>query len=881
MKRKITLLILSIVMGSLAMIAQNILDLSGKNPSLKIKEYTIYFKEYNKNNFIIDAKDSITISKTVFAKNGNEAKRAEIKDGRKLLTKKDSVKKDISDIIKISPKSILTITWGQKTWTFKMKGNEMNSSNNKTNQNVKTNEFQDGSNSIWDIIIGIIIGVVISAIGFCWLKKYRKTNSKSKESTQKTTAEDKALTTEVKNEKENASINQPAKASDVQVEEKNEEANKENPNDETWATNDINKIENALDEQIATIIKGYEIDIFNEYSNRNSKIEKLQEILSIYFNLLNDKKHISKELCGSENADTQQILTKIKELKTVKTSSESNYNRVIAISDIERLIKADEISKSIYNDETNGEFEAKIKQLLDKLCKKVKESIDTKSVDGRHEAQKYVIEQLKINGFDSYFASNTPLKSGLEKIKADIEKSKSSMATSNSVNTDDVTTNHSSNFESFLEELHSQLPEISDNIGTFDDLVNVIKDLIKNHLNVEKDTSISFENTEEISIANFLKEVGMQPTASQEDAIKQIKDALVKVNELDEICKQYGTNKAKGLVDAIKEHIYKSIKGQLESKNETKEIIASCHTTEGIVKELSDAYIEVGIEKKKLEEEQKEMTTNLKEACANEGNSESMEDSNMNKMFKAYQDAVCQKIATEKANVETLQQKVSSKQEIIDSNNKTFSNMLSEMNEVMKKDIHDIQASIAGSFIRPCDMTLKPQCDENQSLLREAFKKFSMKLQATEAIGNYAELYHKVQDIIEEDITNEYGLTNVLSRYYSYSCLPFMTDQAREYGMRIDHESMMCAYNALSHLANRFGLQLIVPNLFADRISDGEYKDCTGENYGDLENLCPGVANYVLEISNSDKQNYITDLVRVGYKKDYKVKQKAMVIVAQ
>ena len=38
------------------------------------------------------------------------------------------------------------------------------------------------------------------------------------------------------------------------------------------------------------------------------------------------------------------------------------------------------------------------------------------------------------------------------------------------------------------------------------------------------------------------------------------------------------------------------------------------------------------------------MTTNLKEACANEGNSESMEDCNMNKMFKAYQDAVGQKL---------------------------------------------------------------------------------------------------------------------------------------------------------------------------------------------------------------------------------------------
>lgn len=68
MIRRIILLILSAVMGSMPMIAQNILDLSGKNPSLKIKEYNINFKEYNKNNFIIDAKDSITISKIVFAK---------------------------------------------------------------------------------------------------------------------------------------------------------------------------------------------------------------------------------------------------------------------------------------------------------------------------------------------------------------------------------------------------------------------------------------------------------------------------------------------------------------------------------------------------------------------------------------------------------------------------------------------------------------------------------------------------------------------------------------------------------------------------------------------------------------------------------------------
>lgn len=863
-------------MGSLTIIAQNVLDLSGKNPSLKIKD-TIDIKKEHKNIFIIDAKDSITISKIVFVKNGNEAKRVEIKEGGNLLIKMDSVKNDISKTIKISPKSILTVTWGKNTWTFKMKDNNMNLSRNKTGENTKTKEVQDKPNSILYIIIVIIIGVVISVFGFCWFKRNKRTSSKSKGGAPKATAEAKTSTIEIKDD---ANITQSEKPSDIQVKVEDEN-DKEDSNNETSATDDINETENELDKQIATVIKGFEEEFFNDCNDRNSKIEKLQEILSIHFNLLNDKKHISKELCGNDNSDTQQILIEIKELKVAKTSSESKNNNIIAVSKIEHLIKANEISKSIYNDETNGDFEVRFKQLLEKLCKKVQDSIDTKSADGRYEAQKYVIEQLKINGFDRYFASNTTLKSGLEKIKVDIDKGKSSRTTSNPDNTDDATTNHPLDFERFAKKLHSQLPEISDNINSLDDLVEFIKDLIKNHQNAERDITNSSENTEETAISNFLKEVGMHPTASQEDAIKQIKEAIAKVTKLDNICKQYGIDNAEGLLDAIKKHIYKSIKGQLESKNETKEIIASCHTTEGIVKELSDAYIEVGIEKKKLEEERKEMTTNLKEAYTNVGNSESTEDSNMNEMFKAYQDAVCQKIATEKANVEILQQEVSAKQEIIKSNHKTFSNMLSGMNEVMKKDIDDIQASIAGPFIRPCDMTLKPQCDENQSLLREAFKKFSMKLQATEAIGNYAELYHKVQDIIEEDITNEYGLTNVLSRYYSYSCLPFMTDQAREYGMRIDHESMMCAYNALSHLANRFGLQLIVPNLFADRISDGEYKDCTGENYGDLENLCPGVANYVLEISNSDKQNYITDLVRVGYKKDYNVKQKAMVIVAQ
>lgn len=878
MKRKITLLILSIVMGNLTMIAQSVLDLSGINPSLIIKEDTTNFKKKknNNNNFIISAKDCITINKIVFAKNGEKTKLAEIKEGSKLLLK-DSVKNSISKTIIFSPKSILTVTWGNKTWYLNMKENEMYLSNNK--KNIPPKEAQGKPNLLY-IIIGIIIGGAISVTGLFIFKKYKKTNSTSKSNTQKATAEDKSLPTEVKNEKEDASINQ-LEPSDVRVKEENEESNG-NPQNAINTPKDIKEKENELDCQIETIIKGFEEELFNDCNDRNSKIEKLQEILSIYFNLLDDKKRISKEVGGNENSDTLQILTEIRELKAAKTSSKSkNENRVIAISDIERLIKADEISKSIYNDETNGEFEAKIKQLLEKLCRKIRNSIGTKSVDDRPKVKNYIIELFKPYGLDCYFATNTTLDSGLEKIKEDIVKSKSSMTTNEPDNTDDATTNQSLDFERFVKGLHSQIPEISDNINCLDNLVNVIKDLIKNHHNIANDVSISSEDTEKTTIANVLNLVGMQLTETQEAAIKQIKEAIAKSKELDDICKQYKADNGKELSTAIKEQIYKNIKGQLESKSEIKDIIANCRTAEGIVKELSDAYTDVSLNKQILEKERNNFASNLKEAHTNEGNVEPIDDSDLNAMFNAYRIAVCQKVNTANEKIVTLEKEKEEQKDIIETNNETFNKMRSEMLDVLNEDINDIQKSIAGTFIRPCDISLKSQSDDNQSLLRDSFKKFEKRLQDTITINNHEELYKEVQKIIEEDIVNEYGLTNVLTRYYAYSCLPFMTDQAREYGMRIDHESMMFAYNALNHLTNRFGLQLIVPNLFADRITDGEYKDCTGEKYGDLENMCPGVANYVLEINNSDKQHYITDLVRVGYKENYEVKLKAMVIVAQ
>lgn len=882
MIKRLLLLMLLVVTSGLTIIAQNTLDLT-KEEKPTLNEPGIKIEKEEERNFTINTNDNITINKIVF---GKEPKSLVIHIGDSVIMEKEGIKNEIPIKIKISPKEILTIKWGQSNWTFKMKKKALPQTEN-TKTEKKSTETQDSSNNFMYIVGGLVVFFIGFLVGgnihrLCRLfKRNKKDNLElQKEGLQNDNSIDNNRLNEEK-----------AEGNDEVSDEESENAvegdcsNSDDSNEEPSGTTISIDIKNALDEQIATIIKEYEDDFFKDCNDYNSKVKRLQEILSKYYNLLEGKKKISETLFKDENAETENILSEIRSIKSKLTKYEKNEGsktdyKEISVSKLEGHIKENEISKTFYGD-TTGDFEIRFKQLLKKLCQRIQDSIYTKTTNGRNEANKYVIEQLIQNGLDNFFVSNTTLKSGIEKIKAEIEKSQSLETGSNTVDTNDIEPNISYGIESIVKELHSQLPDISDSISSLDDLVKAIQNLVKQKNDVEKTgNSSSSEKIEEEAINDFLKKIGIRPNETQEDAIKQIEEAIAKRKELDDICRQYEADNGKELYNAIKEHIYKSVKGLLVSKVDTKDIIANCHTTEGIVKELSEAYTEVGLRKQKLEDERNIFASNLKEVCANEGNIEPFDDSDLNAMFNAYRKAVDQKANTAKEQIVTLEKEKEEQKDIIETNNATFNNMRSELLEVLNQDIIGIQESIHRTFIRPCDMNLKSQSDDNQSLLRDAFKKFEKRLQDTKIISSYDELYHEVQKIIEEDIVNEYGLINVLARYYAYSCLPFMTDQAREYGMRIDHESMMFAYNALNHLTNRFGLQLIVPNLFADRITDGDYKDCTGEKYGDLENMCPGVANFVLEISNSDKQHYITDLVRVGYKKNYEVKQKAMVIVA-
>ena len=901
--KRIVVLTLSIAINCLTSIAQNVLDLKdANNPIIIVDEKDTIKTNKEENCFKFTSKDNkpIIIKDVVFANNATEAKPAEIFIGDSLFKKWQSIKNDVEDVnFQIRSNNDISIIHGNKKWSLVIKkktdAEEQRKQGKSTSGNdTVSKEFAPQMNYMTlacAALIMLVLGFLIGAnrrrlcklfVNIRFTRKNTVNVSQGVEIAHKDgeihdkdgeihdKVDDKALDEKVKDEDEVVKSNEENSTKDTDIQ----------------STTD-NKADTSLDEQIAIIIKGYEDEFFKNVDERVSKIERLQEILSQYYTLLNDKRCLGKELVNDENANTESLLHEIKVLKEkaeIKPEMSPCVKDAITISDLELIIKDKKNIKDVYVALHESSILDCIKQLFKRLNEKIENSIDINSPDDRSRAKKFVIDQLKLHGLkdilallelkslDEYFLPNTTLEAGLSKIKNDIKQCKSERNEESVLHRKEKES--SSDLDNLVGILKERLPKLPSNINNIEELVNAISDLLVSQENTEPN-----EETENSIIINLLAQVGLQ-VGDKETAINKMKDLLTKDKELKDICKQYGADNIKELCNAIKEQIYKSVKGTLCKNEETKRIIENCRTPEGIVSSLSEAYRNADSERRRIENEQNAVVKDLNEAYVNDVEGETLSGNNLPQLFSTYREAVCQKIEEEKQNVLSLQKDNSKKQGIIDANNKKFDFMLNDMKKKLQHDFDEMQKSIQSTFIRPCDQNLKSQCEDNQSLLRGAFKKLLKQLQGAEQADDYEMLYKNVQQMIEKDMQDEHGLANVLSRYYAYSCLPFMTDRSREYGMRIDHVLMMKAFNALCHVVNQYGLQLIVPNLFADRIDDGQYQDCTGETYGDLENMCPGVANYVLEISNSDKQHYITDLVQIGYKKDEEIKVMAKVIIA-
>lgn len=216
----------------------------------------------------------------------------------------------------------------------------------------------------------------------------------------------------------------------------------------------------------------------------------------------------------------------------------------------------------------------------------------------------------------------------------------------------------------------------------------------------------------------------------------------------------------------------------------------------------------------------------------------------------------------------------------INATNASLDNIVAKNKLKQNDNVNVISEVLKATFIRPCDPRKKDQGKVLEKALRDAVDEFNEKFtDGTQSESDFFNWPSILEKLIEEDLSNENGMINLIARYYAYSCLPFMTDKNRQYGVRIDHSIMTKVFNIMCQITDSCGIQLIIPLLFSERVEDGDYEDFTGKKYSDLDNWNADAKNQIENITNSEKNGYIIDIIQVGYRLNGEVKQKAKVIL--
>ena len=605
----------------------------------------------------------------------------------------------------------------------------------------------------------------------------------------------------------------------------------------------------------------------NSYSNTNCDNDILQDYKSI-------KDILYKEQINIDDSLEKTIEKIIHENQELKQNAEIEEKRNINVQDdyipfkeVMEIINRNDKIKNVYDDETNGNNKERISFLFQLLNKKLNNSLDKRNV---YEANKFVIERLTGNGLGEYFkCNNTKLIDGINAILADLESSNEASNPKKDIQLETTE-------EDIIRKVCSNIPTLPVNLKTIEGLRAAILNLSNQAINISTKSKEEQVDNKIDAFIFFLRQFKGLNTVDIEKATEQLKFAWEKSKTADDICKQYNVDDIKKLADAIKEQDLNSIKGNLSS--DTLEIVKNSLTINKLVSELDEAYIKANKIKSAVNIQMEEALINLqiayKELSGNDIKTDKLSD-----VFTAYKQIIEQNKIDKENEITSLKTENQKQKVIITDNEKMQNERLAKIKLSIEMALNCIEETVSKTFIRPCDTNLRTQCNQNQNLLREATKTFDEKMREVLIDNNIEKVSSNMHNVIMDDINNERGLINTLSRFYAYSCLPFMTDATRDFGMRFDHSAMLKAFSSINSLTANSGIQLIVPNLFEDRITDGDYQDCTGESYGDLENMCPGIANYVQEISNSDKTNYIIDLVQVGYRINNKSGKDAKVII--
>lgn len=403
-----------------------------------------------------------------------------------------------------------------------------------------------------------------------------------------------------------------------------------------------------------------------------------------------------------------------------------------------------------------------------------------------------------------------------------------------------------------------------------------------------------FEKRLQTELLSKLKGLDFENKTEVPFVVDTIKNAFKDSLDVSNLFKELNVDYVSGIPNAIIKREAEKIKKTLAGKSDfPKELeLDKCKSSEQIVNRLVRALDEANKEANAAEKNKQtaevciidELKDNFK-ALANE---DMQEPKTVFEAFEIYGERV-KSIISEKTNsleqvkndkknlqtkVEEQAQKMQKQKDAIDvvtaSVINNFKNGIDDLDEILRK----------GGFLKACDNESKESCSKNENRIISAMERFRVTAESLVLEDKLPlEIFEEIQSILASECSKEDGVFNLVSRYYAYSRLPFMTDKIREYGARFDRSVLSKIYTVMDKLLSAFDCQLILPTLFSERITEGEYEDCTGAVFGDLDNLCPNSLNYKEFITNSDKKDVIIDIIHIGYRMNGSVKMKTKVLI--
>lgn len=210
-----------------------------------------------------------------------------------------------------------------------------------------------------------------------------------------------------------------------------------------------------------------------------------------------------------------------------------------------------------------------------------------------------------------------------------------------------------------------------------------------------------------------------------------------------------------------------------------------------------------------------------------------------------------------------------------------------EKNELLSESdkMVEFAQACADEIYQRSQITLVDDCDASgqsetlQQTAQGALEKLLDKVRNVKAAETPVDTRAAFRQVFVEDINDKYGAINVISQYYAYSRLPFMTDSARKYGVYFNRKNMAQLFDAVNDLLIAFGIRLDIPTLFAQSATEGNYAVVNGEEYSELDNFCPQVRNHVDKIDSESKPaQIIYDMVQVGFSVDGRSASKSKVL---